>query len=201
MKFYTITHMEDVTSKKNDEDTNIYDLIRARHMKETNRTFDDFLQLEKKFLKLTENFIEYFKLENLYYEDNIFQIDYMECLKWELEWDKQLKEDIIKQLVHQAHMLAISGIEEVIKKAYLYDPDDFDEKVFVKDKEEVLSTMQLNFRNLLSTELTDVKTGASLDTGNSGLYYTLKVADNVDVKLFLENIKGLNIFDENNEKL
>ena len=30
-------------------------------MGEINRTFDDFLQLEKKFLKVTENFIEYFK--------------------------------------------------------------------------------------------------------------------------------------------
>ena len=195
MKSYTIRHKNrkyKTTEEFLSDFSTIDDLVELNATKKMNIPFEAFLKREKPFMQFTANFIDYFGVENLYYVDNVPDMDYAYVLWAELERNKY-PEAMAREMVRTAHTLAMTGMEEVIPKAFMLDPDDYNEKLFIKSKEEALATMQLNFRSLLSTELKDNKTEASLDTGNSGLYYDFRLPDEIDPAPFFKGIDDLKI--------
>ena len=202
MKIYTIQHMDVKDSPEMTKEehmmewTDVPSLVELNYTKGMNIPFEEFLKREKPFIRFTENFIDYFGVENLYYVDNVPDLDYAKVLRAELTRDR-FPEAMVREMVHTAHTLAMTGMEEVIPKAFMLDPDDYKEKLFARSKEEALSTMRLNLRSLLWTELKDDKTGASLDTGNSGLYYDLLLPDEIDLAPFFKGAEDLKITDVN----
>lgn len=199
MKKYTITKVDDYDDN---EWSMILELKRLEYLGKTKDTFQEYFKMEKEFMKIVENFLKlFYDKDSLYYTGNDPDLYYESILKYEIGYEI-LPEDITRKMVKEAHEIAIYGIDNCIDKAYkegIWNND----RVKVKSKEEALCNMKLTFRNLLDIEITDIITGATIETGNSGLYLLVDIPDNISVKELFKGVDDLmyrkDFYDENEE--
>jgi len=202
MKYYTITKKEyDETAEKNSW-SNIFEYIEKKQTYKKEIELSEFISLEKEFLQTIRNFVDIFELQSLYYNENTINLNYEyeknsfeENIIWEETHDKD--DDYIKYRKYQLTILEIAKplakqhMKEVIRKACQKTFYTSKEKVFIQSKEEALCSMHLTLRNLYNTEIFDTQTGATISTGNSGLYLYGALPDDIDIEVLLKNTSKL----------